>query len=144
MSGKSTPEVRERYANKPVPPGLKHGKESRARRFYKCGCPECLPSGKRRPPKGEGQTWAERDRKLRHRKRGTPVPEGTKHGVYAYRTYGCLCDVCRAAAAEKRKTAPKPEKVTADGLEILHWPPRGIGMWECPVCEAKLPMRGTL
>lgn len=127
-----------------IPDGLKHGTESRARRIYKCGCIECLPSGRRKPAKGEGQTNAERDRALRQRKKGKPVPEGTAHGNYAYRTYQCRCEVCRAAAAEKRRKAPKPKRVTVDGLGVFHWPPVGEGMWECPTCEEKVPMRRML
>lgn len=124
-----------------VPEGLVHGRNSRACRIYRCDCKACLPSGKRRPEVGTPQK--ERNRQLRERKWGTPVPEGTRHGRYAYRTYGCRCDVCVAAQEASRPRA-ESTAVERNDVTVMHWPPIGEGMWECPVCHEKFPHRSTL
>lgn len=135
---------RERLKGAPMPKGLKHGPQSWARRVYQCGCRECLPSGKRRPAKGRGATQAEKARRLRENKRGKPVPDTVKHGKYAYKVYACRCDVCRAAA-QKGRSGPDISQYAEQGeVSVIHWPPIGEGMWECPACHQEFPRRSRL
>lgn len=141
---------RERLKGTPMPKGLKHGPQSWARRVYQCGCKECLPSGKRRPAKGTGATQTEKSKRLRHNKRGKPVPDTVKHGRYAYKVYACRCDECRAAAARARRPAAVRSRVDVSAYDdrgeitVIHWPPVGEGMWECPACHEKVPHRSRL
>lgn len=130
----------ERYWGLPVPSHLKHGPNSRAVRIYGCDCKTCLPSGKRYKQPGGPITHKDRQKKLRETKKGKPVPEGTKHGVYAYRTYGCKCDICRAARSRKSHQEKNPwmyrptrgHWVEKDGVTSLCWPPATAGTdWEC-------------
>jgi len=120
-----------------VPEGRVHGPNSRSRRVYGCKCLACVPSGKTRPAKGEGMPQAERNRRLRQAKKGKPVPPTVKHGKYAYRTYGCRCDVCRAASERARSTHTwerKTHGVWTEGprTTTLCWPPRNAGPdWRC-------------
>jgi hypothetical protein len=135
----------------PAPEGLKHGRQSWARRAYHCGCGECLPSGKRRPAKGQGATQAEKSKRLRDSKRGQPVPDTVKHGRYAYKVYACRCPICRAAKANAEKRwslrVARPDVARYDErgeITVIHWPPVGEGMWECPECHEKVSHRSTL
>lgn len=128
-----------------IPDHLKHYPASIARRRYGCDCRKCLPSGRPdpgRPPKEEGAlSHAARQRKLRHSKKGQPVPPGTKHGVYTARVYACKCDDCRAAKARQNHRTKNPwmyrptrgRWVEENGTTRLCWPPRGAGPdWVCP------------
>lgn len=136
-------EVR-KYWGSPVPPHLPHGR-SRARTIYGCGCKICLPSGRRRPPRGEGTPAVERQKKSRLNLQGKPVPEGTKHGVYTYKFYRCRCPICQAAhnVQAHRYRNPWMYRPTrgrwteSEGTTILCWPPAGAGPdWKCPHEEA--------
>lgn len=91
-------------------------------------------------------TGNERTRKLRAAKFGQPVPEGTKHGQYVRRVYGCKCWTCGEAIRKKLKAqrerarglqAEKPTwgrwREVNKGLTTLCWPPAGAGPdWVCP------------
>lgn len=141
---------RDRHWGMPVPEHLKHGSGTRAARIYGCDCKTCLPTGRRWRKTNEKPTPTHRDRqkKLREAKKGQPVPPDVKHGVYAYSVYGHRCDICRAAAAATFARRQNRWRETATGhwddageMTVLHWPPRGVGMWECPDCEQKFPHR---
>ena len=139
---------REKFWGLEPPPHLKHGPATWAAKVYGCPCSTCLPSGKRTWKHTEGATGplsgTERGRRLRASKRGQPVPEGTKHGGYASRVYGCKCEVCRGAnAAEKhekdnawRALARGRWQTIGDrwrGIEVICWPPKDAGPdWVCP------------
>lgn len=140
---------REQVWGGPVPDHLKHGPNKRAARIYGCDCTVCLPSGKRCAPKGAGLSKAERAKRLRIAKKGQPVPEGTKHGPYAYKIYGCRCDVCRASTStvRKRRRDRAPEgrqrighwtRHVERGLDIIHWPAVNTEPWACPECGEKI------
>lgn len=126
----------------PVPPGLKHGQRTKAKAAYGCDCSLCLPSGRRNRPPGQRKPQGERNRALRAAKKGKPVPEGTKHGLYAYRTYACRCRVCVVANNENRPKSNWRDKAhgrwstalrNGEEYDILCWPPRTAGpAWTCP------------
>lgn len=128
-----------KFWGQPIPDGLKHGTNSHARKMYGCQCEDCRPS---RESPGSGASHADRQRKLRQAKRGTPVPPGVKHGIYAYKVYGCPCDICVASnnRARRRRRQSWRTKATGswgsgkDGTDVLHWPPVGVGTWTCPAC----------
>lgn len=131
----------------PVPEGLRHGKRTTACDTYGCGCKVCLPSGRRKSD--VPLTALERGRRLRASKKGTPVPPGTKHGIYTYRVYGCKCDFCTAANRRSRTRERHTWRETAvghwstrRGNDVLHWPPAGDGTWTCPECGEQFEMRG--
>lgn len=145
MTNKSHDQLKRERWGLPVPEGYKHGPKSMAYRHYGCACRVCLPSGKRHD--GENPIpHNERQKKLRATKKGTPVPEGTKHGIYTARTYGCTCKICDAA----KKTASHREKnpwmyrpthgrwtMRKDSggalVDVLCWPPKDAGPdWVCP------------
>lgn len=139
-----------KYYGLPVPPHLKHGQSSRAANIYGCDCKLCLPSGRRMTTK---MTHAERQRKLRQAKRGKPLPPGTKHGVYAYRVYGCRCDFCVHTFRKSHRGVKQSWRTRATGVwgtgvdaagfpvDVLHWPPVGTGTWTCPDCNQRFPHR---
>jgi len=128
----------------PVPGHLRHGSNTYAAKVYGCGCKVCLPSGRRKWKNREDadrpMTHEERQRRLRASKKGTPVPEGTKHGIYTARVYLCKCDVCRAAKAaefQRKKDRWRTKargRWTSDGIvDTICWPPRDAGPeWTCP------------
>ena len=128
----------------PVPPHLKHGSNTYAAKVYGCPCKVCLPSGRRKWLHIEGeqapQSHVERQRRLRARKKGTPVPPGTKHGEYTYRVYSCRCTICKAATAEHSERMRNRWRETAHGrwttvgdYETICWPPKNAGPeWTCP------------
>lgn len=137
-----------RHWGAPVPSHLKHGEGTYAMKVYGCDCPVCLPSGRRRSAAGEGKPQTQRSRELRNRKRGQPVPPGTKHGVYPYGTYGCRCDVCSAAhsATDARRRAAHRDRsagwfLVGPETTTIHWPPVGVGIWTCPTCGLQLRHR---
>jgi hypothetical protein len=135
----------------PVPEGLKHGTNTYAAQVYGCDCRVCLPSGRRRAAPGEGIPRNERNRKLREAKLGKPVPPGVKHGPYAYKTYGCRCDICKQANRRQRKRGRMAWLASATGfydfaagggeVDVIHWPPVGVGMWTCNTCGQQFPHR---
>lgn len=143
--------AREKLWGLPVPGHLIHKRDSWAARVYGCDCKACLPSGRRQNP--VPLTRAQRNAKLRAAKKGQPVPPGVKHGIYAYQVYACHCDVCVEAHNAKRREARQTwradavgdwvDNVVIDGHKttVVHWPPRGEGMWQCPVCDDKFPHR---
>lgn len=134
---------------------LKHGPGSRARWLRGCTCDVCI-----RPRNGvvmpsrvrpdRPLTHAERQKRLRDKLRGTPVPPGTKHGQYCRKVYGCDCAEAkaylrearkrhRAAAANRRRADPDAPiwgRWTLDPvrqLDVVCWPPRDAGPeWRCP------------
>lgn len=132
----------------PVPEGLKHGPPTKANLAYGCNCTKCLPSGRRYA--GTTLSTTERGRRLRKNKRGKPVPEGVKHGIYPYRVYRCRCDFCvhahRLQGRRKRERLQRKREplrrqpavgfwsVRGDN-DVLHWPPAGEGPWTCPDCS---------
>ena len=130
----------------PVPAHLKHGPNLYAAKVYGCPCKVCLPTGRRKWKNIEGATGpkshADRQRALRQRKKGQPVPPGTKHGEYAYRVYGCRCKVCKAATAEHADRMRNRWRETAHGrwttvgvYETICWPPKNADPdWVCPSC----------
>lgn len=132
-----------RYWGAPVPPHLKHGQATYVAQIYGCACKICLPSGRRR---GKGVTPpAIRQKKSREKLRGTPVPPGTKHGVYTYKVYGCRCPLCQDAHRLQVHRHNNPwmyrptrGRWTVDGEKtILCWPPAGAAPdWKCPHEEA--------
>lgn len=130
----------------PVPPGVKHGPNTHAAKYRGCDCRVCLPSGRRTWRNTEGATGP-KDRNAHHgalraRKKGTPVPENVKHGVYGYRIYGCRCEACRAAIREvglRQRNAWREKShgrwTTVGEFETICWPPRDAGPnWVCPSC----------
>lgn len=141
---------KERDWGTPVPEHLRHGTRTMASDIYGCDCRECLPSGRRRPPRGEGLTRVERERRLRKNKRGQPVPPGS-HGIYGYKIYGCRCDFCEKAnrdASRKQRASWRDTAVahwgTRGGMDVVHWPPVGEGTWSCPDCGQHFEMREGL
>lgn len=138
-----------RLWGKPVPEGNKHGPRSYAARYYGCPCKVCLPSGRRKWINAEDReapmTHAERQKKLREAKKGKPVPEGVKHGIYTARVYQCPCEVCKAA---KKKSSRQEKRrswrdrayghwTTANGVDTICWPPKDAGPdWVCPGCAS--------
>lgn len=146
-----TPEQWREYVDKhwglPVPEGLRHGRNTKACRVYGCSCKVCLPSGRRNARKGEvAKSHSERQREMRERLRGTPVPPTVKHGPYAYRTYACRCDVCmeakRAKGRRDRQGPPgravRSPHPTEMGITVVHWPPAPLTEpWACPHCDFK-------
>lgn len=136
----------------PVPGHLKHGQGSRSAKVYGCECEACWPSGIRYV-KGVLTPHAERQKALRERKQGQPVPAEVKHGIYAYRVYGCRCDICVATNRRARKRQRSTWRNTTTGhwgsskdatgapLDVLHWPPVGHGDWTCPSCGQLFPHR---
>lgn len=131
----------------PVPEGLGHGMNTVAKKFYGCDCSVCLPSGQRRPPKGEGKGLAQRQRESRERLRGKPVPDHVRHGPYAYKVYRCRCDVCvarrheavAAMAAKKRRGRGHWHDDVERGVTVVHWPPADLSEpWLCPTCDYKI------
>lgn len=141
---------KEKYWGKPVPPRVKHGPTSHARKVYGCRCAICTPRGEEEGTHrttGEPDrpmTHDERQKRLRARKRGTPVPPGTKHGIYTSRVYRCKCDICRAAkSAQYRRKVDRWRETargrwTSDGImDTICWPPRDAGPeWTCPGCAS--------
>lgn len=137
----------DRHWGLPVPDGAKHGRNTKAARVYGCDCGVCLPSGRRQGRRGEGptKTSTERQREMRERLRGKPVPPTTKHGNYAYRTYGCRCDVCvgaKRAKNSRERQGPPGRAVRIQGGEkgitVVHWPPAILEeTWQCPHCDFK-------
>lgn len=136
-------EARQRCWGLPVPSHLKHGKGTRACDVYGCDCKACLPSGRRTWKNSESgeraMTRAERQRKSRKKLRGQPVPEGTKHGVYTYRTYGCPCAACKAANRQDRHKRRNAWMYTATGhwsvgggKDRIWWPRPGDSIEDCP------------
>lgn len=135
-----------RYWGLPVPPNLIHGNMSYAARIYGCNCKLCLPSGKRSWTNTEGRTGPktphERNRELRANKKGQPVPEGTKHGVYTYNVYNCRCAACKKAYAlenERKRNAWRANSHgrwdTREEVDIICWPPKNADPdWVCPSC----------
>jgi hypothetical protein len=132
--------ARERLAGMTPPEGLKHGPNTWARKIYKCACADCVNPEPRRIP-----THNERQKKLREAKRGKPVPPTTTHGIYAYRTYRCKCEICVNAGREAYHRANNPWKYRPthgrwreeNGVTTLCWPPAGAGPeWRC-VCDAQ-------
>lgn len=129
---------------KQPPPHLKHGQNTRAARVYGCNCKVCLPTGRRKWINVEGATGPKdhrtRNAESRARKKGQPVPAGTKHGSYAYHTYNCRCAICKAANSESRERTQNRWRVTARGHwttvgenETICWPPADAGPdWTCP------------
>ena len=96
-------------------------------------------------------THAQRQKKLRQAKQGTPVPEGNKHGISTYTVYACRCATCRAAHARRLHRRHNPwiyrddlhgtwrQRKTDQGhiLDVLCWPPIGADPdWTCP-CEER-------
>lgn len=138
-----------RFWGLPVPSHLKHGQNTRAARTYGCDCSLCLPSGRRNRPRGQRMSSSERQKRLRAKKLGTPVPEG-RHGSHGYHVYGCRCDICRAArrdAGEKKRNAWREtarghwhtEERAGVELDVLHWPPANLDEpWLCEVCDYKI------
>lgn len=139
----------------PVPPGCKHGQGTWAAKVYGCDCKKCLPTGRRLRPRGQRIPHAERQQKLRESKHGQPVPPSVKHGIYAYKIYGCRCDPCVLAsnARRRRRTwawlknatghyafAAKKDADNFD-VDVIHWPPAGTGIWTCPDCGIQLRHR---
>ena len=129
------------------PDGIKHGPNTHAARAYGCDCKVCLPSGRRKWTSIEGATGPKspKQRRDESRKRlhGTPVPEGTKHGIYAYHVYGCRCATCVAAKRAgdaRRHWTNKARGRYSEGKDaagqpttIRCWPPRDAGPdWQCP------------
>lgn len=142
---------KERDWGTPPPPHLKHGPQTVAADIYGCDCRDCLPSGRRRTPPGEGMTVAERQRRSRANRHGTPVPPGRKHGIYTYKIYGCRCDFCEKAnrdASKKQRASWRDTAVahwgTRGGMDVVHWPPVGEGTWSCPDCGQDFEMREVL
>lgn len=131
-----------RHWGGPVPSHLKHGPQTRAAKVYGCDCRLCLPSGKRRPAKGQGQSARQRQRASRERLRGQPVPPHVRHGTYPYQYYRCRCDVCRAAVREARQRRLLRGREGWHGhwhegpdTTTVHWPPRNLDEpWLCPDC----------
>lgn len=127
----------------PVPAHLKHGSNTYASRVYGCSCRSCLPSGRRRPAKGQGAPRREVHRRSRNRLNGRPVPPGVKHGIYTYNVYGCRCDTCRETSARRLYRQRRAWRATAHGRWVEHgdttticWPPAGAGPdWACE-CDA--------
>jgi hypothetical protein len=128
-----------------VPAYLKHRPGSWARQKYGCDCRDCLPKGEGtpgRPPKGDAAlSPRERQARLRAAKKGQPVPPGTKHGIYAFKIYGCRCSTCRAAKVRQNHRVKNPWMYRPlrgrwheeDGITTLCWPPVGAGPdWTCP------------
>lgn len=144
----SNQELRDRHWGQPIPETFKHGPRTNAYRFFGCDCRLCLPSGRRRPEPAGVATHAERQKKLRRAKRGKPVPQGTKHGLYANRVYGCSCEICSAAIARRRHRRKNPWMYRDDLrgrwrqgkrggviMDVLCWPPASAGpQWACE-CE---------
>lgn len=137
-------EAKKRLWGTPVPEGAAHGQNSYAARYLGCDCKTCLPSGKRKWMHVEGaagpQSHRERQQRLRAAKRGTPVPAGTKHGLYTYHVYNCRCAICKAAAAADSHEKRNRWRATAHGRwttvgenETICWPPKDAGPdWVCP------------
>lgn len=133
-----------RFWGSPVPEGLKHGRNTFAAQCYGCDCSLCLPSGQRRRIREDRPlTTSERQRRSRANLKGTPVPEGTLHGAYTYRIYGCRCDLCIKAKAAEHQRLQNAWRATARGVwtelgesVILHWKPATAGPdWICPDCH---------
>lgn len=148
-------EEKARHWGAPVPPHLKHGRNTYAFKVYGCDCLVCLPAGKRRVMTPGGTPAKERNRKLRENKWGKPVPPGVKHGIYAYKVYGCRCDICKTAANSQREEYRNTWRTRATGswskqgkADVLHWPPVGRGIWTCPDCgqqfRHRAPKEATL
>jgi hypothetical protein len=87
----------------------------------------------------------ERMRKLREAKRDKPVPLHVAHGIYAYKTYRCRCDVCREANNSSARTQKRSwMRMTygrwrddlAGGMTSICWPPAWADResWLCPGC----------
>lgn len=142
-------QAKEEHWGTPVPPGRKHGRESYTAKIYGCDCKLCLPSGRRRADRGQGVDHATRQKKLRANKKGTPVPAGTKHGIYTYKTYGCRCDICVQTNRRRnrhQKSWAWLENATGHyafdaKVTVIHWPPVGRGIWTCPDCGMQLRHR---
>lgn len=131
------------------PAGARHGQQSWAAKVYGCDCKECLPSGERiwrsREDRDRPLAHGERQRRLRQKKRGQPVPPNVKHGIYANRTYGCICEICTAAKKKNshRKSNPWMYRPTrghwstgrnSSGapVDLIWWPPLGAATEDCP------------
>lgn len=123
----------------PVPPHLEHGKLT-AKSIYGCDCKVCLPSGRRNRINGDRLSRRDRSKRLRDSKRGQPVPEGVKHGVYAYNVYGHRCEICRAEHKDARRRTEMRKRRgewinRPDGITVVHWPAREG--WACPDCAVE-------
>lgn len=132
-----------RHWGLPAPAHLQHGPGTRACQIYGCSCSTCLPSGRRRKPHGKGDSSTVRQRRSRHKLKGKPVPPGVKHGIYAFKYYGCKCEDCQAANRERLHRQRHPWMYretrghwsTRGDLTVLHWPPAAAGKdWTCPEC----------
>lgn len=134
-----------RFYGAPVPATLRHGPGTRASAIYGCDCKTCLPSGKRvrkawrdEPP----LTKLERQNRSRASLRGQAVPPGNKHGIYAYRVYGCRCEDCELAKkrADHKSKNPWLYRPTRGRWNVgeetttVCWPPAGADptTWRCP------------
>ncbi len=137
--------AKKRHWGAPTPPTIKHGPNTYAAKVYGCPCKVCLPSGRRKwMNREDGEpaalTHAQRQKRLRQSKKNTPVPPGTKHGIYTYRIYNCRCDICQAAQAAAHHQQINAWRENAHGRwttvgenEMICWPPADAGPdWICP------------
>lgn len=151
MSGRKNEtyaEAKRRLWGEPIPSHLKHGPNTYAVKYYGCPCGICLPSGRRTWANTEDATGpkshAERQKALRLAKRGQAVPASVKHGVYAYWTYDCKCDICSSAVSRglaRRRNAWRSRArgrwTTVGENEMICWPPRDAEPdWICPDCAS--------